>query len=54
MVIESAIRMLNKLVWREVKTFGLYRFAQLELCPVLFYSLVKGFINQNLITKQVF
>ena len=53
-VIGSVIRMLNKPLWREVETIGLYWFAQPELCPILLYSLVKGSINQNLITKQIF
>jgi len=53
-VIENVIRMLNKSLWGEVETLGLYWFTQPERCPILLYSLVKGSTNQNLITKQVF
>jgi len=53
-MIESANRMLNKPLRREVETLGLYWVTQPELRPVLLYSTVKGSNNQNLITKQVF
>jgi len=46
--------MFNKPLWREVEILGLYWFTQSELHQVLLYSLVKGSINQNLITKQAF
>ena len=52
-VIESVMRILNKPLWREIETLDLYWFTQLQLHPILLYSLVKGFTNQNLITKQV-
>ena len=45
--------MLNKPLWREVGTLGLYWLTQPKLCPILLYSTVKGSTNQNLITKQV-
>jgi len=53
-MIESATRMLNKSLKREVETLGLYWFTQTKLRLVLLYTTVKGFTNQNLITKQVF
>ena len=53
-VTKITIRMLNKLLWREVETLDLYQFPQLELHPVLLYSLVKGSTNKKLIKKQVF
>jgi len=52
MVIENIIRILNKPLWREVETHGLYWFAQPELCPILLYSLVKGSTNQNLLQNK--
>ena len=51
---ESANITLNKPLWREVGTRGLYWFTLPELCPVLFFSIVKDSTNQNLIIKQVF
>ena len=51
---KSANRMLNKLLWREVATLGLYWFTQPELRLVLLYTIVKGSTNQSLITKHVF
>jgi len=53
-VIESVIKMINKLLWRKVETLDLYWFTQPELHSVLLYLLVKDSTNQNLITKQVF
>jgi len=53
-MIEKVIRMLNKSLWREVETLGLYWFTQPELRPILLYSRVKDSTDQNLITKQVY
>ena len=53
-MIESVIKMINKLLWRKVETLDLYWFTQPELHSVLLYLLVKDSTNQNLITKQVF
>ena len=55
-MIESAKRVLNKPLRRELETLGLYWlwFTQVELCSVLLYTMVEGFTNQKLITKQVF
>jgi len=44
---ESANRMLDKLLRREVETLGLYWFTQPELRPILLYKIVKGSSNQH-------
>jgi len=50
---QSAKRILNKSLRREVEILDLYLLTQTELFPLL-YTTVKGSTNQNLIAKQVF
>ena len=42
---ESAKRILNKPLRREVETLGLYWFTQPELRPILLYTTIKGSTN---------
>ena len=52
-MIDTFKRMLNKLLSRDVETLGLYWFTQTMLRLILLYATIKGYMNQNLITKQV-